>query len=149
MAGNVGYYRPTGFLTISTVSAFYQELDDLKQPTAGSVGSVISRRATSAPEQGRSNQQSCRNPNPEEFTLENGRTATRERSSDTYWRYSNRSPGKKVRMVTAFGNIRTRAEFSSITFLPSGLPGRQGLFRVALQDETGGDLEQCLLLRSR
>ena len=99
MAGNVGYYRPTGFLTISTVSAFYQELDDLKQPTAGSVGSVISRRATSAPEQGRSNQQSCRNPNPEEFTLENGRTATRERSSDTYWRYSNRSPGKKVTVM--------------------------------------------------
>lgn len=38
-------------------------------------------------------------PNPEEFTSDNGRPSTREKSPDSYRRNSNRSPRKKVTVV--------------------------------------------------
>jgi hypothetical protein len=59
----------------------------------------VTSRTAWAQEQSRNGQYSCGNPNPEEFTSDNGRPAIREKSSDTNRGYTNWSPWKKVTVV--------------------------------------------------
>src|SRR5207244_13516792 len=72
--------------------------ESLAQVDSWIIGSGLTSRTARAQYEGRNNQHSCRNPNPEEFASDNGRPATREKSSPN-GRDSNRSPRKQVTMT--------------------------------------------------
>src|SRR5579862_1672874 len=60
-------------------------------------------KPASAYHPGRDSQRPCRKPNPKQFSLDNGKAASRKKPLNAYGRNSNGSPGKKVATIVKRG----------------------------------------------